>query len=215
MRHAQSEKKGETRARIIQAAKDVFAEQGFAGARVDEIARRAQVNKAALYYHIGDKQALYAEVLHDIIGATAARLSRDIAGQTDPEQKLRTYIRSFAASLDANPQMPRIMMREIASDGVNLPQVFFDDIALILTLVAGIIDQGLKAGAFVKTVPVLIHTMTVGALIFSKLIGPMVMSHPSIRKAVKGSGDDFLDRSNTEIERLILRAIKQTGSSRR
>ena len=215
MQHAQSEKKGETRERIIQAAKDVFAEQGFAGARVDEIASRAGVNKAALYYHIGDKQALYAEVLHDVIGATAARLSKDIAAQTDPEQKLRAYIRSFAAALDANPQMPRIMMREIASDGVNLPQVFFDDIALILQSVAGIIDEGARVGVFVKTVPVLVHTMTVGALIFSKLIGPMVMSHPRIREAVKDMDDDFLDHSNAEIERLVLRAIKQTESPRR
>jgi AcrR family transcriptional regulator len=215
MQHAQSEKKGETRERIIQAAKDVFAEQGFAGARVDEIASRAGVNKAALYYHIGDKQALYAEVLHDVIGATAARLSKDIAAQTDPEQKLRAYIRSFAAALDANPQMPRIMMREIASDGVNLPQVFFDDIALILQSVVGIIDEGAKAGVFVKTVPVLVHTMTVGALIFSKLIGPMVMSHPRIREAVKDMDDDFLAHGNDEIERLVLRSIKQSGSSRR
>ena len=47
MQQAHEEKRGETRERIIQAAKDVFAEQGFAGARVDAIARRAGVNKAA------------------------------------------------------------------------------------------------------------------------------------------------------------------------
>jgi len=215
MQHTQGGKKTETRERIIQAAKDVFAEQGFAGARVDAIARRAGVNKAALYYHIGDKQALYAEVLHDVVGATAARLSRDVAAQAGPEEKLRAYIRSFAAALDANPQMPRIMMREIASDGVNLPQVFFDDIALILQSVAGIIDEGARAGVFVRTLPVLVHTMTVGALVFSKLIGPMVMSHPRIRDAVKYMGDDSLYDSNAEIEGLVLRAIKQSASPRR
>ncbi len=65
----------ETIDRIISAAKDVFAEKGFAGARVDEIAQRADVNKAALYYHIGDKKALYAEVIHRVIGAAAERLA--------------------------------------------------------------------------------------------------------------------------------------------
>jgi len=40
----------ETTARILEAARDEFAEKGFAGARVDTIARRAGVNKATLYY---------------------------------------------------------------------------------------------------------------------------------------------------------------------
>jgi len=57
-----TEKRTETASHILEVAKDVFAEQGFAGARVDEIARRAGVNKATLYYQIGDKKALYAEV---------------------------------------------------------------------------------------------------------------------------------------------------------
>jgi hypothetical protein len=106
--------------------------------------------------------------------------------------------------------MPRIIMREIASGGVNLPQVFYDDLALILKTVVGIIDEGAKAGAFVRTIPVLVHTMTLGALIFSKVIGPMILAHPSIRGVVKDIDDDFLARGNAEIERLVLRAIKQT-----
>ena len=53
----------ERRDRILDAASAVFAELGFAGARVDDIAERAGVNKAMLYYHVGDKQALYSAVL--------------------------------------------------------------------------------------------------------------------------------------------------------
>ena len=53
----------QTRERIVGAASAIFADKGFAGARVDEIARRAGVNKAMLYYHVGDKQALYTAVL--------------------------------------------------------------------------------------------------------------------------------------------------------
>ena len=48
---------------ILDAASAEFAERGFAGARVDEIAARAGVNKAMLYYRIGDKQTLYNAVL--------------------------------------------------------------------------------------------------------------------------------------------------------
>ncbi|MCD6588326.1 MAG: helix-turn-helix transcriptional regulator, partial [Candidatus Fermentibacteraceae bacterium] len=47
---------------ILDAAAEEFAEKGFSGARVDEIARRAGINKAMLYYRIGDKEELYRRV---------------------------------------------------------------------------------------------------------------------------------------------------------
>lgn len=52
-----------TKERILQAAIDEFADRGFAGARVDDIATRAGVNKALLYQHFGCKEELYRLVL--------------------------------------------------------------------------------------------------------------------------------------------------------
>src|SRR5438105_15926018 len=48
---------------ILAAAFQEFAEQGFAGARVDRIARRAGINKRMLYHYFGDKEALFRQVL--------------------------------------------------------------------------------------------------------------------------------------------------------
>ena len=50
-----------TKHRILGAALKEFAAKGFAGARVDAIARRARVNKRMLYHYFGDKRALYRE----------------------------------------------------------------------------------------------------------------------------------------------------------
>ena len=49
------EKRTQSTKRILDAAANVFSEVGFAGARVDEIAKRAGINKAMIYYRIGDK----------------------------------------------------------------------------------------------------------------------------------------------------------------
>ena len=51
------------RIRILEAAKQEFAAHGLAGARVDRIAASAGANKRMLYYHIGNKEDLYLEVL--------------------------------------------------------------------------------------------------------------------------------------------------------
>ncbi len=56
-----------TRARILGAARDAFAEAGLAGARVDDIARRAGCNKQLIYHYFGDKNGLYEAVVRDIL----------------------------------------------------------------------------------------------------------------------------------------------------
>jgi len=52
----------DSRARLLEAAKDVFAEKGYAGARVQEIADRAGVNKQLINYYFGGKNGIYAEL---------------------------------------------------------------------------------------------------------------------------------------------------------
>ena len=56
-----------TRAAILNAALEEFAHEGVTGARTDEIARSAGVNKALLYYYFKDKDGLYAAVLEQVI----------------------------------------------------------------------------------------------------------------------------------------------------
>ena len=51
-----------TQERIVDAAFKEFATNGFAGARVDEIARRAAINKRMLYHYFGNKERLFQEV---------------------------------------------------------------------------------------------------------------------------------------------------------
>ena len=71
-----------TRARILSAALKEFAANGFAGARVDAIARRAAINKRMLYHYFGNKKHLFREVLRRKIAerrASAEGLSGDPA----------------------------------------------------------------------------------------------------------------------------------------
>jgi TetR/AcrR family transcriptional regulator len=60
---ARTRNPGRTQERILEAAFREFAFNGFAGARVDKIARRASINKRMLYHYFGDKRALFREVL--------------------------------------------------------------------------------------------------------------------------------------------------------
>src|SRR5207253_4577689 len=74
-----------TRERILRAARREFVAKGFAGARVDAIARSAAVNKRMLYHYFGDKEALYRAVLREGI---ATNLDLVAAAPADPDDLL-------------------------------------------------------------------------------------------------------------------------------
>ena len=71
--------------RILEAALKEFAAKGFAGARVDVIARRANINKRMLYHYFGDKEGLFREVLRRKIAERRAWLA---ASPEDPSGSL-------------------------------------------------------------------------------------------------------------------------------
>ena len=147
------EKPGETARKILIAARAEFAENGYSGTHVNEIARRAGVNKATIYYQIGDKDTLYANVIHQVIGNIAQNLSRAVAQESSPEEKLAAFISNMADAVDNNPELPPIMMREIASGGMHLPHVVVEDMSSILSILIGILEEGKKKGVFIRTVP--------------------------------------------------------------
>ena len=117
------EKRNQTTQRILKAAATIFSEVGFAGARVDEIAKSAGVNKATIYYHIGDKQALYAQVLHTLFGDAADRFERNIGTARSPVEKLKRYIQTVAETLERHPELAPIMLREQAAGGRTFPDM--------------------------------------------------------------------------------------------
>ncbi|HPD57947.1 MAG TPA: TetR/AcrR family transcriptional regulator, partial [Smithellaceae bacterium] len=154
---------GKTAEKILTAARKTFAEYGYSGTHVDEIARRAGVNKATLYYQIGDKDTLYANVLHQVLGNIAQSASQAVDQWKTPEEKLRAYILFIADAVDKNPELPPIMMREVASGGTHLPQVVAEDIASVLTVLLGILEEGKEKNVFNDVVPFLVHAMIMGS----------------------------------------------------
>ena len=208
-RQTQKGKKSESIRRILDSATEVFAEAGFAGARVDEIAKRAGVNKAMIYYRIGDKEALYAEVLHDVFGRTADLMAQHLGEEKRPEEKLKTYVRNIVRNVSQHPQVPPIMMHEIASGGLNFPEVVVKDITAIVGTLAEILAEGAKQGVFVETNPFMVHMMVLGTVIFYKNMKSVRDKHPAFPETLKRLDKERPGGLAEEIERLVLKAVKK------
>jgi AcrR family transcriptional regulator len=203
------EKPGKTAEKILKAARTVFAEKGYSGAHVDEIAQRAGVNKATIYYQIGDKDTLYANVIHQIIGNNTQGIAQAVALADKPEEKLKAYIIFIASAADKNPDLPPIMMREVASGGATLPRVVMEDIASILITLAGILEEGRKKGVFIETVPFLIHMMIIGTILFYKKALPIKDKQSWIPTELKARDKKLKSSVGEEVATLVLKAIKK------
>jgi TetR/AcrR family transcriptional regulator len=92
-----------TRRKLLTAARLEFARHGFAGARVDEIAERAGVNKQLVYHHFGDKDALYLAVLEWVYADIREQERKLNLEGLPPEKAIRKLIEASFDYLATTP----------------------------------------------------------------------------------------------------------------
>jgi len=100
-----------TRAALVAAGRELFADQGFAATSTEQIVRHAQVTRGALYHHYRDKTDLFRAVFEAMEEELTARLVRAAAAGDGPLDQLQ---RGYAAFLDAciEPAVRRIVLVE-------------------------------------------------------------------------------------------------------
>jgi AcrR family transcriptional regulator len=84
----------ETRQRVLEAAGEVFANHGFRDATIREICEKAKANVAAVNYHFGDKEELYAAVFDYARTCAVAQFTELGAPAAPPEERLRAFVRA-------------------------------------------------------------------------------------------------------------------------
>jgi len=159
--------------RLLDAALREFATHGFAGARVDRIARDAQVNKAMLYYHFGSKVRLYRAALESVLGRLVARLEAVAAGPGSGPDKLDAFIDTFVTVGLAEPAIAPLMLREVAEGAAHLDKHTFGVLARVAGAMVAIVAQGRKEGAFRQVDPLLTYLTTAWPIMIYLAAGPL------------------------------------------
>ena len=143
-------RKAERPAEIVAAALEVFAEKGFAAARLDEIARRAGVSKGALYLYYETKQDLFEAVVRDALAPNVAQVQQAVAAADLPfEQLIRLMLGRVAALLAGDRRMGAVA-KVVIGESRNFPELarIWRDRVLLpgVTLMTGLIARAQERG---------------------------------------------------------------------
>ena len=164
---------GQTRERLLVAAREEFAARGFDGAKVDRIARRARINKAMVYYHFPSKAALYLAILREQFTAVAAAVSEARAKGGAPIEQLGRYIDTIAHVALARPHFPPMWLREIAEGGRHLDESVLGELRRVLETLAAILKDGKDQGAFRPAHPFVTQMGIMAPLMFFAASAPV------------------------------------------
>ena len=204
-----------TRQRLLEAAGEVFAEQGFRAATVREICRRAGANVAAINYHFGDKERLYGEVLLYAHHRATEAIPRNLAADANatPEQRLRGFIHAMVRSFlsEGRPAwQAMLIMREIAAPSKMLDVMVDQNVRPRFAMVKSII-QDLLGGAATEDELRRCAWSVVGQCFFYRFGHPVLKRlHPPLEY-----DDAEIARIADHIANFSLCAIKELGTRKR
>ena len=135
-------KKDSTEDKILEAAKNVFVSKGMEGARMQEIADEAGINKALLHYYFRTKERLFEAIFAEIIKFAFPKITRIVQSDEPIVSKIEQVIDAYIDLLIKHPFIPAFVIKELNRDpsglfklvvkfGLN-PQVIFDQIQLAM-----------------------------------------------------------------------------------
>jgi len=139
-----------TRQKLLAAARREFADSGLAGARVDEIAARAGVNKQLVYHYFGDKDALYLAVLEWVYEEIRAQERNLKLAGLPPREAIRKLVESSFDHLAAHPDFILLLNDENRGGArhVRTSRRLEAMHSPLVSLVSKILGEGVREGVF-------------------------------------------------------------------
>jgi len=140
-----TERLKDTEQQILNAARKVFIEKGLDGARMQEIADEAGINKALLHYYFRSKDKLFEMIFQEELGKFFPKMvtlmsSDDIS----IEDKVRSFVNNYISIFISNPFLPSFIIREIHRDPENLKLFFVKsgfDLGMVKFLITNLSKQ--------------------------------------------------------------------------
>ena len=182
---------------ILDVATRLFAERGYEGTSMNDVAEAVGVRKASLFYHFETKEALYEAVIDRLIATVATPLGAAYEAEGTWEERLVNAADTVTSVLAAHPYAARLLLREAMDWGPMVRGKLLDRILLVLEAGAAWVHVGQEQGAFVEGDPKQIVITAIGMHFLPFAVGNLVEKY---------TGKGAFDASFVEGRRAALKA---------
>jgi TetR/AcrR family transcriptional regulator len=157
-----------TREAILRAAEQAFAERGYVGARMDDVAAEVGIKRASMVHYFRDKRSLYLALLEDLFGGLHHQYLNVLTGDGTLRDRILGCIDVWASQVTSRPGMMRILLWESAR--VRPPSnPLAKELAPVLATMADAIVAGQREGAFRPVDPLRFMMIVAGSTAFLTL----------------------------------------------
>lgn len=115
------------RARLLEAARSLFAQHGYVAVSTRAVAEAAGASQAMIHYYFGSKQGLYEAMISGTFTPLVEQLGTLLT--TGSEQPIRRFFEVYMHTLGSNPWMPPLILREVVAENGKLRQWFIREFA--------------------------------------------------------------------------------------
>ncbi|MEJ2628244.1 MAG: TetR/AcrR family transcriptional regulator [bacterium] len=204
-------KKESTEEKILQAAEEVFVEKGMSGARMQEIADTAGINKALLHYYYRSKQKLFRAVFRKVFPRFLPEVLQVLTRDMPFFEKIEKFTQTYIETMQRHPHVPLFVIHELSRN----PDEFADTIMEVISdLNLNLVER------FKREVAREIDNGTIIEIDYRHLFVNMISmcAFPVVgRPIVQRIGfennqrdyDRFLEQRKTEVVKFIILAIKK------
>jgi AcrR family transcriptional regulator len=160
-----------SREKILDVAEARFAQRGYAGASLREVAEAAGLGKSSLFHHFATKAALYGAVLDRVLERIDLRMRRALDASSDPRAQMAAAVVALIDTLAEDPPAARLLLRTVFEDddiSADAPELAASNTRLdaLIARIAQAITDGIAAGALRPiSVPDAIQTL-IGATVY-------------------------------------------------
>lgn len=199
------EKDTETETNILNAAKTIFEKKGMDGARMQEIADEAGINKALLHYYYRSKQLLFEAVFKNAFSLLAPQMNKVLNDDNSLFEKIRNFSDNYITFIIKHPYIPNFIIQELNKNPefaiTFLAENNFPNIEKFKNQIAEEVTKGTIKP--IKADQLFINILSLN--IFPFIAGPL------IKGLLKYSTDDYkitLENRKIEAAEFIINAIK-------
>ncbi len=201
-----AEKNSNTEQNILEAAKVVFVAKGMDGARMQEIADKAGINKALLHYYFRSKDKLFEAVFVEILSKLIPDISELLLSELPLFEKIRKFTQHYIDTIRENPLIPVFILHELNREPEGIartfksmgiqPQIFIDEI-----------KREIGKGTIVPIDPLHLIVNLLSMCIFPIVAQP-IMQHLIFEENGEAYSA-FLEQRKKEVPEFIINSIRK------